>query len=121
MPVADPPPTFEPLGHFVSSACTCAAEHVFRYFEPNFRFLSKCTTVERVANAGSPGFGCVISSTLSFTFFGLDFVPFLVGLTDAFMAVVGVTAWAMPTTQSAVTAAATAIRVNLRMDLLRDG
>ena len=84
---------------------------------PNIRFLSKWTTVERVAKAGSPAVGCVISSTLSFTLAGFLAVPFLEGLTEAFIVVVGVTAWAMPTAQSAVTAA-TAMRVNLRMDLL---
>src|SRR3954471_1563364 len=115
MPVAEPLPTFEPFGHLVSSDATCAAVHDFRFLPPNLMFLSKCTMVELVANAGSPGFGCVISSMLSFTFFGFVLVPFVVGLTDAFMAVVGVTAWAMPTTQSAV-AATTAMRINLRMD-----
>src|SRR3954454_8955990 len=117
MPVAEPLPTFEPFGHLVSSDCTCAAVHDFRFLPPNLRVLSKCTMVELVAKSGSPAFGCVISSMLSFTFFGFFLVPFVVGLTDALMAVVGVTAWAMPTTQSAVTAA-TAMRINLRMVLL---
>src|ERR1700750_1473532 len=119
-PVAEPPPTFEPFGHFVSSAWTCAREHDFRYLPPNFRLLSKCTTVAFVAKPGSPGFGCGSSSMLRRTFFGFFAVPAVPGLTDALMAVVGVTAWATPATQSAVTAA-TAMRVNLRMDLLGMG
>src|SRR5262245_49535340 len=116
-PVAEPPPTFEPFAHFVSSAWTCAREHDFRYLPPNLRLLSKCTTVAFVAKSGSPGFGCVISSMLRRTFLGFFAVPFVLGLTDALMAVVGVTAWATPATLSAVIAA-TAMRVNLRMDVL---
>ena len=113
-----PLPTFEPFGHFVLSVWTCAAEHDFRYLAPNLRFLSKCTTVDRVAKDGSPAVGCVISSMESFTFAGFFLVPFLLGVTDAFMAVVGVTAWATPTAPIAVTAT-TAVSVNLRMVLLR--
>jgi len=98
------------------SACTCACEHVGRNFDPNTMFLSKCTTVDCVAKAGSPGVGCVMSSTDSFTFLGLLTVPFLLGLTEALRLVVGVTAWAMPTAPSTVRAAA--VIMNLRMVLL---
>jgi hypothetical protein len=85
-------PTFEPFGHFVSSAWTCDAEHVFSALPLNCSSLPRCTIVSLAANAGSAGFGCVASLTTSLVGFGFFFVPWEFGDTDPVTVMVGATA-----------------------------
>ncbi|TML06140.1 MAG: hypothetical protein E6G41_08525 [Actinobacteria bacterium] len=96
MPAALPEPTLEPFGHFVSSDCTWAAEHVFSALPLNESSLARCTMVSLAANAGSAGFGVVASLTTSLVAFGFFLVPCFVGDTDAEIVMAGSTAELMP-------------------------
>src|SRR4029079_2727478 len=96
VPAATPWPTFEPLGHFASSAANCGAEHVFSALPLNESCLPRWTIVSLAANAGSPGVGVVASLTTSFVTFGFFFVPCFVGDIDAEIVIAGLTAELMP-------------------------
>src|SRR5207249_10102665 len=87
-----PLPTFEPVGHDVSSAVIFAAEHVLSALPLKVSSLPMCTTALVAGDGASFTSGVVLSFTTSFVFFGFFFVPCEFGETVAVIPSVGLIA-----------------------------